>query len=250
MKPCCILILKFWCVILVTASPTDDHFCEKNQYGDCHREPYVSHFDVKHTDLSASEATESDGSISTPVEGGGELFLLYDVNQSEGFNLRRDVYIRLAVFLNILRQREGYQNTTLVLPPFHRLYHWKSREQANDILFWNHFFNLDSLKSFANVIDLWEYFDRVKALNEKGSKKTKTVTIDHVIQLKHFASMFESGKFEDKFHFGQCKNDKLFKQNDEVNFVYSNISMINFHCVEFQGSASLLHDVLEELPRT
>lgn len=228
-----ILLLHICWWLVINAATTDDYYCDKNQYGDCNDAPMVSHFDDNHADPFAAPAVER------------ELFLLYDVNQSEGFNLRRDVYIRMAVFMNILRQRDGYQKATLVLPPFHRLYHWKSRERANDILFWNHFFNLDSLKGFTSVIDLWEYFDRVRTTTHGQS-----VPVNHVIQLKHFASMFESGKFEDKYNFGRCTDDELRKQHDNFHSVYTNFTIRNFYCVEYQGSASLLTDVLDDLQRT
>lgn len=50
------------------------------------------------------------------------VYIIYSVNPVEGFNLRRDVYIRMAVFMKNLRKLEGYENAHLVLPVFHHLY--------------------------------------------------------------------------------------------------------------------------------
>ena len=33
-----------------------------------------------------------------------DSYLMYDLNPQEGFNLRRDVYIRIAVFIKRLQQ--------------------------------------------------------------------------------------------------------------------------------------------------
>lgn len=57
------------------------------------------------------------------------VFIMYSVSPVEGFNLRRDVYLRMAIFMKNLRQVEGYRNSFLVLPAFHHLYHWKSHFQ-------------------------------------------------------------------------------------------------------------------------
>lgn len=45
-------------------------------------------------------------------------YILYDVNPPEGFNLRRDVYVRVAVFLRRLIERDKEFQWQLVLPPW------------------------------------------------------------------------------------------------------------------------------------
>ncbi|XP_011308816.1 GDP-fucose protein O-fucosyltransferase 2 isoform X2 [Fopius arisanus] len=45
-------------------------------------------------------------------------YILYDVNPPEGFNLRRDVYVRIAVFLHNLNQEDKAYEWILVLPPW------------------------------------------------------------------------------------------------------------------------------------
>lgn len=41
------------------------------------------------------------------------IYILYSVNSVEGFNLRRDVYLRMAIFIKQLRKIKGYRNTHL-----------------------------------------------------------------------------------------------------------------------------------------
>lgn len=178
-------------------------------------------------------------------------FLLYDVNPVEGFNLRRDVYIRMAVFQKSLRQRTNYQNSFLVLPPFYHLYHWnmvttkryRSNEiNSNDIVFWNHFFDMDSMKNYTTVIDMWEYFEIMRDCF--GVKSN--LRLDHVLRLKHFESMFSSRKFEEKFEVQAACDRNSVQNRGQFISLYSNFSLGNVQCIEFQGSASLLHNLLEK----
>lgn len=81
-------------------------------------------------------------------------FLLYDVNFGEGFNLRRDVYMRVANTVRSLR--DSGENYILVLPPWGRLHHWKRMEVA---LSWRLFFDLESLNRFIPVIEFEDFLD-------------------------------------------------------------------------------------------
>lgn len=176
------------------------------------------------------------------------IFILYDVNAMEGFNLRRDVYIRVAVFLKKLRTLPHYENARLVLPPFYRLYHWnlisdqRHTSKGEEIIFWNHFFDIESLKRYTEVIDLWEYFDILK--NCFGIKSQ--ISLKAVFQLRHFDSMFESGKFEERFEVHkECSGD-IYRSQGQFNHLYSNFTAEHIQCVEFQGTAFLLHDLFEQ----
>ncbi|KAJ1347739.1 hypothetical protein KIN20_002881 [Parelaphostrongylus tenuis] len=79
-------------------------------------------------------------------------FLFYDVNHGEGFNLRRDVYMRIANTVRLLR--EAGEPFTLVLPPWGGLYHWK---QPNIRLKWSEFFDVESLNEFVPVMEFENY---------------------------------------------------------------------------------------------
>lgn len=45
-------------------------------------------------------------------------YIFYDVNPSEGFNLRRDVYVRVATFIQQLVKENTMYEWKLVLPPW------------------------------------------------------------------------------------------------------------------------------------
>ena len=159
------------------------------------------------------------------ILGDDPVFILYSVNPVEGFNLRRDVYIRMAIFLKHLRKVKGYSNAQLVLPTFHHLYHWRSHFRQTN-MFWNHFFDLESLKLFANVIDMWEFFEIVLKITGKHF-----LEIDEVFKLQHFEAMFESGMFIDKFEETACS------RNEYANYhylEYYNISEKTITCLNFQ----------------
>lgn len=176
--------------------------------------------------------------IAKPIKPTDDpVFILYSVNPVEGFNLRRDVYLRMAIFLKKLQRVSGYSNARLVLPVFHHLYHWKSHFRQSNI-FWNHFFDLDSLKRYTNVIDMWEFFD---ILIERDGQQI--VEIGEVYVLQQYEAMFESGIFIDKYEETSCTRNEY----DNYHFFeYYNITEKTITCLNFQGSASLLINVLEE----
>ena len=85
-------------------------------------------------------------------------FFLYAVNRGEGFNLNRDVYMRAALTVRRLAQLDSHRtNWFLVLPPWRRLYHWKSNNVEQKNLPWRKFFDLDALSRFVPVIEFEEY---------------------------------------------------------------------------------------------
>ena len=96
-------------------------------------------------------------------------YILYDINPGEGFNLRRDVYMRMAVFVRYKLVRFFSPNNTellrklniedpeirwvLVLPPWGHLYHWRSRKLGPQIKIpWAAFFDLKSLGRFHSLL--------------------------------------------------------------------------------------------------
>lgn len=81
-------------------------------------------------------------------------YLLYDVNPGEGFNLRRDVYMRVTNLVKELNKEEPW---VLVLPPWGRLYHWKSPDLEQIKIPWSTFFDLPSLREHVPVIEFEEY---------------------------------------------------------------------------------------------
>ncbi|VDD78576.1 unnamed protein product [Mesocestoides corti] len=73
-------------------------------------------------------------------------YLFYGVNKHEGFNLRRDVYIRIA---NLVRN----YNWILVLPPWSQAFHWDGVSAYP----WSTFFDVDALRKFIPVIEHHEF---------------------------------------------------------------------------------------------
>ncbi|XP_019541456.3 GDP-fucose protein O-fucosyltransferase 2 [Aedes albopictus] len=171
-------------------------------------------------------------------------YIMYDVNPSEGFNLRRDVYIRMAVFLRTLRKRPGYERSKLVLPPWSDLFHWRSSYLNQMHLPWGHFFDLESMRAYADVIETWEFFDEYRKLAKNGNK----VVIDEFYRLGHFDDMFENGVFVDKFEQTACKKETEPSISGTSGVMgYRNITIDERICVKFQGSASLLYSMFEKL---
>uniref|UniRef100_A0A8R1E5J8 GDP-fucose protein O-fucosyltransferase 2 n=1 Tax=Caenorhabditis japonica TaxID=281687 RepID=A0A8R1E5J8_CAEJA len=91
---------------------------------------------------------------SLPIEA-EKQYILYDVNFGEGFNLRRDVYMRVANAVRLLRET-GQRNYVLVLPPWGRLHHWQRMQVA---LSWRLFFDVDSLNRFVPVVEFEDFLD-------------------------------------------------------------------------------------------
>lgn len=172
-------------------------------------------------------------------------FILYDVNPSEGFNLRRDVYIRLAVFLRGLQMRPGYEHSKLVLPPWSELFHWRSGYLNQMHLPWGHFFDLESMRSYADVMETWEFFDEYRKLAKPESRSS--VVVDEFYKLSHFDDMFENGVFVDKFEQTVCKKETDPTMTGVSGLMgFRNVTIDERICVKFQGSASLLHSMLEK----
>lgn len=177
------------------------------------------------------------------------IFLFYDVNPGEGFNLRRDVYIRLAVFIHEINQKRKYSNVYMVLPPFHRLYHWMITEDLgtynlNMIKYWSHFFDIPSLRRYVQVLDLHEYFRLMKiCFNHKDNEN---YLLNHVFHLKYFESMFSSGKFEEKFEVQKKCDKQKYQVGHQFIQLFPNFTIKHFHCMEYQGSAMLLIRLLNE----
>jgi len=166
-------------------------------------------------------------------------YLFYDINPGEGFNLRRDVYMRLAVLVKNLRETSDW---VLVLPPWGPLFHWKSEDLGRQTkLNWSLFFSVESLRKFVPVIELSEFV-----------RDRKKVIIDQVIVLSHFVDGWDNGKWEEKYEFAKCKSNSVYrKETDGLVegwfWKYTNIKGGSLRCLSFQGHASKLSPVLQKL---
>ncbi|XP_050359634.1 GDP-fucose protein O-fucosyltransferase 2 [Nymphalis io] len=159
-----------------------------------------------------------------------EKFIMYDVNPPEGFNLRRDVYMRFAIMLSEAGQH--HKNWKLILPPWYNLYHWKAKQNAYP-LYWSHFFDVKSLKKFAPVVELHEVFSKIDS---------NIFTIDRLYVLQNFPDAFENGEFRDKWEIeGNCDYGSSF-------WGYKNITVKETICVKYQGRVSNLWELISLNP--
>ncbi|KAL1512523.1 hypothetical protein ABEB36_002104 [Hypothenemus hampei] len=163
-------------------------------------------------------------------------YLFYDINPSEGFNLRRDVYMRMAILVNKLKNspNQMLNSFILVLPPWSHLIHWGYSESPEYIP-WSTFFDIESLRKFAPVMDLYEYFTELK-----HNKYTKLL-IHTVYILQHFEDMFKSGRFEDKWNIEKCQRPPKLRF-----FHYANITSKNIQCLSFHGPSTKLIEIFKQ----
>ncbi|XP_025413684.1 GDP-fucose protein O-fucosyltransferase 2 isoform X1 [Sipha flava] len=186
------------------------------------------------SDLKNHLSDEGESFVSHSVFDTLPRFVLYDVNKPEGFNLRRDVFIRMASFIHYLNKKSKYQ-WILVLPPWHRLYHWRSTNIMQDHLPWSLFFNVESIKKTTPVVELHEFF-----------QINKLRSLDAHVTLQHFNSFEENPEYFDKWEITNCKGHVQSEFWNLKNLTYT-LSL----CISFQGSSTLLAEIIEELqPRT
>ncbi|XP_028847353.1 GDP-fucose protein O-fucosyltransferase 2 [Denticeps clupeoides] len=164
-------------------------------------------------------------------------YLLYDVNPPEGFNLRRDVYIRMASLLKTLRKRGDW---VLVLPPWGRLYHWQSPDIHQVRIPWGEFFSVTSLQANVPVVEYDEF------IAESGGP-----FIDRIFVLQNYAEGWTDGKWEEKVDERPCI-ERLMYTKDKQNYYrgwfwgYDETRGLNVSCLSAQGHASIMAEFLQE----
>ena len=161
-------------------------------------------------------------------------YLLYEVNPGEGFNLRRDVYIRVANLVQYM-QNEG-NNIVLVLPPWKGLYHWKSRI-SQTALPWKKFFDINNMNKYVPVIE----FNSFLQLQQSPG-------IDMIVYLQRHPDGFSNG-WEEKIEDDKCTDNPVYWKDADgtyhgyfwgLEYVYGK----SFKCVSVQGSAKILADYI------
>jgi peptide-O-fucosyltransferase len=180
---------------------------------------------------------DSCSSLTSPT-----YYLLYDVNHGEGFNLRRDVYIRMANLVNTLRERTSSEsNWILVLPPWGPLYHWFSYNLQRTQLPWSLFFDIKSLSQFIPVIEFEEFLHL--------SPLSSVTTISYVYKLQHFSEGWGE-HFEEKLEIRQCNEEAMYEKRND-NYYYGwffdyedRVRAKQFECMSAQGFVTVLVDYL------
>ncbi|CAG0879424.1 unnamed protein product [Cyprideis torosa] len=129
------------------------------------------------------------------------LFLVYTVNPGEGFNLIRDVYLRVASLIKLLNDNlEGDRSVVLVLPPWGPLYHWMLDRRMGvprGPYPWSTFFDIQSLSRYIPVME----FEELICEEDEDVQ----FFVDHVVVLQNFLDMFESGDFSEKYEVSKCQ---------------------------------------------
>ncbi|XP_069790343.1 GDP-fucose protein O-fucosyltransferase 2 isoform X2 [Narcine bancroftii] len=145
-------------------------------------------------------------------------YLLYDVNPPEGFNLRRDVYLRMASLMKTLLKNEAW---VLVLPPWGHLYHWQSKGLEQVRIPWSAFFDVPSLNKNIPVIEYEEF------IAESGGPFLQQIYV-----LQGYAEGWTEGHWEEKVDERLCIEDLAYV-NDKQGF---------YRSVMLDRAENLLHD--------
>jgi peptide-O-fucosyltransferase len=166
----------------------------------------------------------------------GRRYLIYDVNPGEGFNLRRDVYLRVANLMKLLLED---QNWVLVLPPWRRLYHWRSPIHQTGLP-WRTFFDLKNLNYYVPVMD---FEDFVKEIGGHG--------IDEIIHLQRYAEGWKDGVWEEKIDDRPCIDNPVYHKGDDGLYRgyfwdMPEVFARKFKCISAQGTSSILKAILEK----
>jgi len=168
-------------------------------------------------------------------------YILYDVNPGEGFNLRRDVYMRMAVFVKKLNAAYPDTYWVLVLPPWGHLYHWQSRQLGHQVRIpWAQFFSVSSLGKFVPVLEFEEWLEETDGV------------VGAVYYLQGYKEGWKDGKFEEKFDLRDCLQEPRYYLNDEgvyegQFFHYSEVVAEKFACLSVQGHTSVLSPWVKDL---
>ncbi|XP_011149971.1 GDP-fucose protein O-fucosyltransferase 2 isoform X2 [Harpegnathos saltator] len=167
-------------------------------------------------------------------------YILYDVNPPEGFNLRRDVYIRIAVFLKKLIERNKEVQWQLVLAPWGNLYHWRSKHIGQqELIPWNTFFDITSLQKYVPVIEMYQFMKEYSS----GSK----LQLDCVYNLQNDDEMFKTDRqtYNGPFwgyHNITAKEVKCLKFHGVASALYQNLWPLQYRSIMFDHMEIALHD--------
>ncbi|KAB7502464.1 GDP-fucose protein O-fucosyltransferase 2 [Armadillidium nasatum] len=162
----------------------------------------------------------------------GLRYLLYNINYGEGFNLRRDVYLRVA---NLIRNINDKESWILVLPPWGDLYHW--RNTPRNIFFpWRTFFDIKSLQKWIPVIEFDEFFKEIIGTCQYNWKMKSS---------EHMTTHYEDNReWIERYNLSECIDNHSFWKNDDGKW-YSllwnqELTFSQFSCLSFQGRADTI----------
>ena len=212
------------CILLTLCVSERLFSAEEDMIQDSYADEYMSG-QSNHAQLISQELNDTQQNIK---------YIVYEVNPGEGFNLRRDVYVRVANLIKHM-QNEG-DKIVLVLPPWRELYHWKSRTSQKAIP-WKKFFDIGNMNRYVSVIE----FTTFLKLNESPG-------IDLIVYLQRHPDGFSKG-WEEKIENDKCASSPVYWKDADgtyhgyfwgLEYVYGR----DFKCVSVQGSAKILADYI------
>lgn len=166
----------------------------------------------------------------------GTRFLIYDVNPGEGFNLRRDVYIRAANLVKHLNNRG--EDWILVLPPWRHLYHWRSHELEQTGTEWKAFFDIDKMSLYVPVMEFSDF-----------AKYNGGPHIDHLFYLQRHPEGFSKG-WRELIEVAECVEKQYHEDGEGFYSGYfwniADAKAKKFDCVSVQGHATILADFVNK----
>ena len=208
--------------------------------------------------ITSSNSGNSD-SLSTENETLKRTrYVLYDVNPGEGFNLRRDVYMRMAVFVKKLNKAFPKSYWVLVLPPWGHLYHWQSRQLGHQVrsmprvtmsitvlvncqvrIPWANFFDLESLQRYVPVIEFHDW------------KEITGGKVGAVYYLQGYKEGWKDGKFEEKFDLRECLQEPRYEKRKDglwegEFFYHEGVTAQHFACLSVQGHTSVVAEFVNK----
>lgn len=165
-------------------------------------------------------------------------YILYNVNIGEGFNLKRDVYMRMAMFVRALTTKSK-DDWHLVLPPWTKQWHWK-KEERDISLKWHNFFDVFSLQLYSPVIEIDQFY----AQNGKS--------VDEVYILQHFPEFYEwkgdgSIDWSERWSLSECRESPHWRE-ENGSFIFFRgkhfVKAEKVQCVSFQGTSAYLESII------
>lgn len=173
-------------------------------------------------------------------------YILYDINPGEGFNLRRDVFVRIAVMVKKMNENSSKFSYTLVLPPWGPLYHWQTRSLGDQTKIpWKNFFDVESISRYVPCLDFEDYL--------------KTENNGHVIDIVYYLQNFPggwdhgSGDWEKTPKLQECTSPPPYRnQPPKVLFEgqfwsFSNVRSKDVKCLSVQSTTKKMAYYLESV---
>ncbi|KAI3378927.1 hypothetical protein SNEBB_010581 [Seison nebaliae] len=123
-------------------------------------------------------------------------YILYNVKNVEGFNLRRDVFIRITQSIIEWNKNFPDKKISIVLPPFHHISHWNKQKNVS----WWNFFDKTSMTTITPIYDFLEdYYPLFKS----------RIIVDLVVKLQEFEEGIDYQNFIEKIEERKCLHKSI-----------------------------------------